>query len=324
MISAAAWAAEAPDLVVGVDAGGSRTRLAIARADRGLPLAIGEAGGANLNFAGTDGVRTALTAAWNAACVSLPSPLPPLRAAFLGLAGVASAAGHDTIRTIAGDLLGIDRSRIGVDHDLRIAHAGAFQGGPGIVVIGGTGSAAYGRRSDGSDALAGGYGPLIDDAGAGYWIAREALSAIVRAADGRARPTALAASLLDALAISRVDALVRRLHHPPASRADVAALAPLVLHAADNGDATAAEIVDRGAAELARLAAAVGDRLFQDLPAQVALAGTLARTPGYERRIAAALHTCAPRLALTEPAATPVDGALLLARSLLETLPRTA
>ena len=73
---------------------------------------------------------------------------------------------------------------------------GAFDGGPGIVVIAGTGSTALGRAADGALCRVGGHGYLLGDEGSGYWIGNQARTpARSRSADGTGRVRAGAGSV---------------------------------------------------------------------------------------------------------------------------------
>lgn len=64
--------------------------------------------------------------------------------------------------------------KVQVISDLELAQVSAFAGGPGLIVVAGTGSAAYGRAA-GQSARAGGWGPLLGDDGSAFWIGREVL-----------------------------------------------------------------------------------------------------------------------------------------------------
>ena len=66
--------------------------------------------------------------------------------------------------------LGLPTNRVHLDNDMGIAYASVFAPGEGILVYAGTGSVSYHVATDGQVVRAGGYGYLIDDAGAGYWI----------------------------------------------------------------------------------------------------------------------------------------------------------
>ncbi len=64
-----------------------------------------------------------------------------------------------------------------------IALEAAFGSGPGVIVIAGTGSIAYGRNAEGQTARAGGWGFAISDEGSGHWIGRTAVAAAIGAWD---------------------------------------------------------------------------------------------------------------------------------------------
>ena len=59
--------------------------------------------------------------------------------------------------------------------DLELAHAAAFAGGPGVLIIAGTGSVGLSKDEKGLWRRAGGLGPLLGDEGSGFWIGRQAL-----------------------------------------------------------------------------------------------------------------------------------------------------
>ena len=103
---------------------------------------------------------------------------------------------------------------------------------------------------------------MIGDEGSGYWIGREALAAVMRAADGRGPPTRLTAEMLDALRASTdVSRLPRIVYDRELPRVSVAALGPIVQRAAEQGDAVATRILERAAEELVLAARSVATRL---------------------------------------------------------------
>lgn len=186
--------------------------------------------------------------------------------AGLGLAGIRDDADAERI---AAQLRARTGAVVAVGDDTEAALAGAFRGGPGVVVIAGTGSGALGRDAAGRLARAGGHGYLLGDEGGGYWIGRAAVAAALRAADGTGPPTALDRVVRAAFG-GLVDA-VRQVHQAPADRGLLTALVPAVVAAGAAGDPEAARILSAAAGELAGLAAAVGRRLGADLP--VAMVG---------------------------------------------------
>src|SRR5205823_10053657 len=127
----------------------------------------------------------------------------------------------------------------------------------GLAVVAGTGSMAYGKTADGRTARAGGWGSLLGDEGSAYILVTDALRAVAHAADGRGPATDLQRRFLDHLGLQMPQELITCLHGGGWDRAALAGLAPLVLEAAETGDAVAAELAERGAAELATAALSV-------------------------------------------------------------------
>jgi N-acetylglucosamine kinase-like BadF-type ATPase len=205
---------------------------------------------------------------------------------------------------------------IDVLEDAALLLAAGSPDGWGVAVVAGTGSMAYARGADGRTARAGGWGPLLGDEGSGYAIALAGLRAAARAADGRAAATPLTDRLLAACGLTRPEELVGVVYRG-GDRATLAALAPVVLDAADSGDAVAGEIATSAAAELAAAAAAAARSLGLGARFPVALAGgLLASCTNYRARFLSALAErglhADPVTIVTEPA----EGALRLALAL--------
>lgn len=149
-----------------------------------------------------------------------------------------------------------------ITHDAHIALVGATGGQPGVVVIAGTGSIAYGRNAAKLTARAGGWGYVFGDEGGAFDIVRQAMRAALRREEGWGAPTTLQAALLDATGAASVNELLHWCYTPEWPRERVAALAPLVDRSARAGDPAAIGILDGAAQELVTIAAAVRRQLF--------------------------------------------------------------
>jgi N-acetylglucosamine kinase-like BadF-type ATPase len=307
--------------VLGIDGGGTNTR-AVLMDTAGQVVGTGRGGPSNYDDVGAEVARDNIAqavAAAQADATSRGHVVPPAAAVFLGMAGVVSETDRAVIRQIALDLRLAPAERIGVDHDIRIALAGGLSGRPGIVLITGTGSSCYGRNARGDSWQAGGWGHLIADEGSGYWLGVQAMRAAMMAYDGRLPDTPLLAGVQKALELPAMVDIMHRLYVRGVTRAEVAALAGLVLDAARQGDAVANGLVEQGARELAQSVATVARRLGLTDASEVALAGGLTQAgPVYVDPLRDALAAVLPAVRVVLAEQEPVVGAALLARQSLE------
>lgn len=229
---------------------------------------------------------------------------PPLAVAL----GVSGSGDRPTIESV------YDGAPIVLSGDLQTALAGAIPANVGVIVIGGTGSAAYGRNAQGGDARAGGQGYYCGDEGGGSDIARQAFRAIYQADDGRAPATMLTDMILEHYQSPNLMALRNRIYGD-LSRDMLAQAAALVGRAAAEGDAVAQGILRYAGNELGRLVVAVANQLqWGDAPLPVGTIGSVfrcgERVLGPLREGVTASY---PQVQLQPPRFEPVVGALLLA-----------
>jgi N-acetylglucosamine kinase-like BadF-type ATPase len=295
--------------VLGIDAGGTKTVCLLAD-DRGMIVSEGRGPGANLHVAGELGVEKVLHELMEQAIGD--RGITPA-AICLGIAGVDRDAEEQTVRAIMRRIG--QRSRVVVVNDALIALVAGAKDAPGIVIIAGTGSIAYGRSQNGDAARAGGCGHMLGDEGSGYWIGREALGAVMRAADGRGPATALSADVLAHFSISDLSQLPRIVYDDEQPRTSVAALGPLVQHASMRGDAVASRILERAADELVLAATSVATRLAMRGDAfTVFLAGGVFRVvPWLADELPRRLVEVAPRCQVQRLEEEPAVGAVWLA-----------
>ena len=214
----------------------------------------------------------------------------PLNALTVGSTGVWTAAQRRRARE---SLKGLARA-VRVLPDLELAHAAAFAGGSGVLVLAGTGSVALAQGRDGKLRRAGGWGPLLGDEGSAFWIGKRAL------ADPALSRTLKLPSPLE---LAHGDFPVRR----------VAALARRVLEAAP-GNPRAARLVREAAGKLAELAVETAAGLFPGRgPVPVSWHGGVMQNPYLREHFALALGRRFPRAALRPPLMDPdLAGALLV------------
>jgi glucosamine kinase len=185
--------------------------------------------------------------------------------AGLGLAGVRSAPEG---ARIGAELARRTGSRVVVGDDAEAALLGAFGGGPGIVVIAGTGSAALGQASDGRTVRVGGHGYLLGDEGGGYWIGNTALGLGLRSADRTGPPfPALESLLCKHFRVSSVRDVEPLVYAAPTDRTLLAGLVPAL---AESPDEAVLTVFGEAATALAGLVDAVTTTLG---PLPVAMVG---------------------------------------------------
>src|SRR5688572_4977733 len=241
--------------VLGIDAGGTKTVCLLAD-DRGRVIAEARGGGANLQSAGELEVEKVLHHVMEEA-LGEHDILPA--AVCLGIAGVDRPEDGEAVRGIMRRI-GFKTPTLVVNDALVALVAGAGDN-PGVVLVSGTGSIAYGRDAAGRAARSGGWGYLLGDEGGGYWIGRAALSAVVRQFDGRGPATLLTDFALTEMNLTSPTELIHAIYERGIQRHAIASIASVVQRAADAGDAVAGEILGRASAELVAAASSVITRL---------------------------------------------------------------
>lgn len=258
-------AASSPSLALGVDVGGTASRWSlfdvsareIARGD-----APGFSGAELLSPAGAERVGRCVAALAHGvrshAQASEPSASARLGAVYAGVTGI--GAGSAALQTLFAESFALPETAVQVVSDVEIAYRAAFVPGQGYLVYAGTGSIAAFIDDAGALHRAGGRGVVLDDAGGGYWMVREALRRIWRREDehpGAWRRSTLARCLFAAVggdsSIFSARFLMER------DRGEVGRLAVHLIDCADH-DPLAREIFNDAGAELARLANAMISR----------------------------------------------------------------
>lgn len=298
--------------VMGIDGGGSTIRVVVTTYD--LRVA-GDAHGstANPSVVGADGAARVIHEAMRTALDAANLTPRDIDAVALGIAGAAAHHSAAWVIEVASALL--PEARIVPSADFEIALVGALGERRGVLLLAGTGSLAYGVNAAGENALVGGWGYLIDDAGGGFWLGKQAIEAVMRADDGRAPKTVLTERLLARFELRKPLDFVHWLYRSESPRIrEIAACAPLVLDTAADGDAVAQGIVDRACDELVLAAQTVINRLSLE-SAGIAFAGGLLTNPNpLSAAVCNALHLDG----IPTPRFSPVIGAALLARLSIE------
>ncbi|MFE3455271.1 N-acetylglucosamine kinase [Nonomuraea sp. NPDC059194] len=267
----------AGEVVVGVDAGATSSRVAVHALD-GTRLGYGKAGGGNPSSHGVEAAAAAIGAALGQA-----------------LDGVDPSWVTRSVAGVAGTTVGFDLvlAKVWADHgiaagprlmnDVPIAYAAGSAAPSGTLLLSGTGAVAARVTDRELGLLSDGLGWLLGDAGSGFWIGRQAAKAVVHAL-GRGEPAGPLSELVvgsflgDERGPTPRREAERIVRLAQADRTVLGPLSALVSQAATAGDPMAVDIAERAAAHLAETVA----RVYDGGP--IVLAGSVLTTPGPVRQ----------------------------------------
>ncbi len=322
-------------LIAGFDAGQTHTTCRLALAGDGVAPGVGSVVGEGegpgvCHLAAPEGPER-FTAALRESLRQAMAPLAAagepdggavLVAAAVGASGIEQGtAVQEQGRALAAAALGLDPERLAVSGDERTALRGAFAGGPGIVVISGTGTIAVGRDGKGREHRCAGWGWLLDGAGSAMDIGRDGLALSLQMADGRLPETPLRRALWEALdldpddpgAPQRLKALVVA---DGFGAAGFARLAPVLDRLAAAGDSRALAVMEHNAEALAAMAAGVARGLDLVAPAVCPMGGALGHLEQLRRPFTSRLAEVLPGSPLMAAAGDACQGALAMAADL--------
>lgn len=308
-------------MILGLDGGGTKTAAVLA--DRqGHVLAECSGPASNFQIIGVDAAAQVLFSLSTECCRQAGHPLSRIEAIVAGLTGAGREADQDRMKSafIAhAQTFGATFPRVRIESDARIALEGAFEGGPGIILIAGTGSIAFGKTTDGNILRTGGWGRLIGDEGGGYAMGRDGLNVVSKELDGRLKKTLLAKLVESEFGFSGQEKIIEEVYR---NNFDLASLAPLVIKAAEQHDHECERILNRSAYELSELVRALTFRMEaatrgprQKIP--LAFIGSLLQTESvFSKIVKHKIEFSLPQISVRKPVAAPVMGAVLMAREL--------
>ena len=170
-----------------------------------------------------------------------------LTSAYMGITGVTS---DGSIETLAESILGVS---IKVVSDIELAYRANFSEGEGILLYAGTGSVAFAIDNLSNPHQIGGWGYLLGDEGAGYWIGREAIRHAMFDIETKAefKPKSLTSEILDVIGGKDWSSVKSFVYSQ--ERSVIASLSKLVNTSAEAGDVDAIRIIRKAAGHLAYL-----------------------------------------------------------------------
>ena len=236
-------------LVLGVDGGGTRSTGLVADLSGNI-LTTRETGATNPNVVGFAAAARTIFDLITRCCEEAHCSTDDLRSVVLGVAGARVLEFRERIRdevNACSQKRGGKQLPLSIETDARIALEGAFDGGPGVVLIAGTGSIIIGKTGRGDVLSVGGWGRILGDEGSGFAIGRDGIRALTSFFDGRTGDTKLRALVTEAYGWKDREDVVRAVYQ---ESFDLASLAPLVMEAAVDHDLVCQKILQNSAAQL--------------------------------------------------------------------------
>ena len=300
-------------VVLGIDGGGTRTRATIVDGDAVLGFA--ESGSIKRLRVGAEAAEENLRAVLEE--VYAQAGVKGVKAASCG---VASATMPGIVEWITAVFDDFDVKRSEVVGDEVIALDAAFEGGPGILQIAGTGSNTIGRAPDGSRESAGGWSSRLGDEGSGYWIGLNSVRRALIAYDHE-QPTRVLEKVGEIWETPKIEDLVNLGDSTPGP--DFAALAPAINELAEAGDAVAEGVLRQAAADLVDFVLLVREKLRRKhgIAGEVPVAwtgGVIEKMAMVREAFFAGLKAGAPEMPVGAEAVASIEGALWRARRLAD------
>ena len=173
---------------LGIDGGGTKTKYLLV--DEKLQK-VCEREGATIHIhqVGVEGIKSELRENISKICEETNISVKDIDYAFAGVSGYGESL--DDMVKIDEAIKEVMEVPYSIDNDAVNGWAGGTACKPGINVVAGTGSIAYGRNAEGKLARCGGFGPGIGDDGSAYWIALRTINEYTKQKDGRSEKTVL-------------------------------------------------------------------------------------------------------------------------------------
>ena len=303
--------------VIGVDGGGTKTR-AVVTMEGNRVVGAGSAGASNDRSVSGAEASDHLVQAIRAALVSASVSLEDIAGICMCLSGFDTELDLPVPNRAIAEL-GFQGIVI-LENDVIGAWAGATEAGPGIVVIGGTGSTALGMNRQGEFWRTDGWDYILGDAGGAYAIGLAGLRLAMKMVDGRLAPTSLLMRLHEAYGVINGQGMRRRVDGGPFGKMEIAGFAEYVSRAARDGDAIAQSLLRQAGVELGNDAVAIVRmlRMEDDTFPVCTVGGVFQSVPWVPDAFWGIVQPIAPRSTMTQPLHSPDVGAAILGRRRLE------
>ena len=297
---------------IGIDGGGSKTIFAIAKEDGNI-LGTVKAGSAFYKQIGEEGVLELLRKGIKEVCDFAEGDSTEIASICFGMPAWGESPVNDKIME-EKILSAFPEWNIHIVNDCEVGWAGSLLVQPGINIVAGTGSIAFGKNERGQTARCGGWSEWFSDEGSGYWLGMKCVQLFSRQSDGRDERGPLYDIVKQELNLSVDEEIIDLFETEYLHKRDkIASLQKLLLRAANEGDKCAIAAYEDAAKELFAIINGVKKKIFADTNCMVSYSGGIFNVGNLIKKPLIKLLQDSG-MELTEGKAEPYVGAMLLAK----------
>lgn len=297
---------------LGIDGGNSKTHALIVD-DRGWPTGFGASGGSDFQEVGLVVAQREWRVAIQAAIDASGLEWGEIDLACFCLAGADLPEDYSYLDKATAEVMYPVRTLVKND-TMAALRAGLHEAAFGVTIVVGAGFNAAGRGKQGEEIVLPGLGYISGDYGGGRWLGRQMIRAIMRAWDGRGKPTQLTALALDAMGIADELELIRHLRQEENAREELHKLVPLLFEAAYEGDEVAQMLLIRLGQEVGLTANTLIRKLGleeEEVPIVLSTSVFRGKGPLLIDVVTTVVHQVAPKAKVMVSEFLPVVGAAL-------------
>lgn len=297
-------------IFLGVDGGGTKTDYLLSVGDKYFKEKTDTI---HLNQITKDEFNDNVTKAIKNLCNEAKINIEDIDFSFLAIPGYGQYPENEKfMQEFFDSLLGKDKYEMG--NDCVNGWSGSLNASPGINLVLGTGSIAFGVDDKGNSDRSGGWGPLLGDEASGHFIGMNILNLFTKMSDGRLEKSPLYDLVKDELNIIDDIEIIEIAENM--KRDEIADCAKLLKPALDKNDKNALNLLDRVGYEAATTIDSLIDRLEFKNTVKVSYSG------GVYKLGSALLDSIKKHIKndinLVEPYTTPIEGSIILAKRYYE------
>ena len=287
--------------ILAVDAGGTGCRAALCNKN-GHILAYSSGDSCNYHSIGAEQATLTLTLLLTAL---IKKQYLRVNCVVFGLAGLDTKRDQDALTLIVHKAITdakIVADKIYLCNDALLTLKGSVGQNNGVLIAAGTGSIACGITKEGLEVRVGGWGYRVGDEGSGHSIGKAAITHILKAYDGREKPSAISAAILTEMSFPDEETLVNWIYSSQFSIARIAALAPIIVRLAEEGDHQGIKIIQHACQELREMALTVIRKLgLMSTQFNLILSGGILRHPIIQYQLITSLTSVCSELKVIVP-----------------------